>query len=643
MRTRRAARRPLFSPAERQALALPEALTVSAWADRCRLLDSRASAEPGPWRTSRVPYLREVMDSFCDPDVEHLTIMKAAQVGGTEAVLNMVGYAVDQDPGPLLIVLPREVDAAAVSNDRLRPMLEAVTLAGHLPASPQDLHHLELRLDRMTIYLAGANSPAALASRPCRYVFLDEVDKYPAFSGREADPVHLAAERTKTFWNRRIVEVSTPTTRAGYVIQSYEASDRRRYQVPCPKCGAWQAFAFPRLKWPEDVRDPEQIRRGALAWYECAAEGCGARWGDQARRAAVARGRWVPEGARVNPAGEIEDAPPASGHRGYHLPAFLSPWVTLSEIAAKFLESRPEVRRFMNFVNSWLAEPWEEKVEESRPEILSARAGDYPAGSVPAGALVLTAGVDVQKGCLYFVVRAWGYGEESWLVRAARVESWEELIRAMFRTSYPRHPPGGDPLPVRLACLDSGYRTDEVYEVVRAWLHVSRAVKGAEHLAGMPYRMSALDRDARTGRPMPSGLSLWHVDTSYYKDKLARLAAAPPDDPAAWHLHAEPAQEYLDQFCAERKITERNKKTGRTREVWTQGTSQAPNHYLDCEVYAAAAAEMLRVAALRRPGEEHQVFKPDPPRDRGGRGSWLGRNNSGGGWINREGRGRWLR
>jgi len=593
----------LHSDAERGALVLPPPLLPSAWADRHRVLDGRTSAEPGPWRTSRTPYLREILDAWADPLCEDVTLMKASQVGGTELACNLVGWVADQDPGPLLYVVPREEDAERFARNRLRPMFEAsAALRGRMPADPRESVVLEWRLDRMLLYLAGAHSPAALAAHPVRYVLLDEVDKFPAFAGREADPVALASERTKTFWNRKIFKASTPTTRRGLILREYERGDRRRYFVACPACGARQALKFPQIKWPADARDPDALLSARAAWYEC--ERCRAPWGDGVRPALLAGGRWVPEG-------QDPEAPatPGGARRSFVLSSLYSPWLSWSHVAAKFLEARHDPASLLNFVNSWLAEPWEEKTESPEPEKVLVHVAGYPAGTAPAGALLLTAGVDVQKDCLYLVVRAWGYGEESWLVRASRVESFEELLVALCRTQYGRG--AGKPLGLRLGCVDSGYQTDAVYEVCRRWRHLLRPVKGHDHLAGLPYRPSALDRHPRTGRPL-QGFCLWHVDTTYYKDKLARHLAAAPADPGQWHLPADPSPAYVAQLCAEQKITERDRRTGRVREEWRPRAGNPDNHYLDCEVYALAAADMLRLSALRRPGEV-ATYREGPP------------------------------
>jgi phage terminase large subunit GpA-like protein len=621
-----------WSENEISAWQLPREMTVSEWADECRILDSKTSAEPGPWQTDRTPFLREIQDAFADPFVEQISFLKCTQIGGTECAYNMLGYLVDQDPGPALVVYPTEPIARSVSQNRVQPMFRlSPALRKHLPALEDDFKTLEYKLDRMLVNFAWAGSPAALASMAKRVVIGDEIDKWPKFSGREADPVKLMVERTRTFWNRKIVLASTPTTAQGYIWREFQKSDRCQFFIPCPHCGRFQALTFGRIQWPEGERDPATIAGRRLAWYEC--ESCNGRIEDRHKPQSLSGGKWVPEGGSIDKRGRVKrPAGEPARHRGFWLNCCYSPWLTFSDVAAEFLKSKDYPELLQNFVNSWLAEIWEEKVEENDPEKLARLATATGAGIVPAGAQVLTAGIDVQKGHFYFAIRAWGFFEESWLVLAQRVESWEALTDVIFRTDYPGED-GKKTFPVRLACIDSGYRTAEVYEVARRFSDVCRAVKGQDRLTGVPYRASLVERHPVTGEPIAGGLRLWHIDVSYMKDKIARLVASEPGTPGNWHLHAEPAAEYLKQFCAEKKIIDRNRRTGRAVERWAPVSIGAPNHYLDAEVYATAAAQMLQVHAMRKDGDGRQVHRPEPQRQRENwvrgrgrrRGNWFGR------------------
>jgi phage terminase large subunit GpA-like protein len=618
--------RKIWTPQEKEAWKRPEKITVSQWADRYRYLNPVTSAEPGRWKTSRTPYLKGVMDAFTDPFVEEITVIAASQVGKTEAMFNMLAFIIDQDPGPTLVVLPRENDAKSVSCNRVLPMIEgSYVLREHLPRLSDDITRLEYHLDRMILYFAGSNSPADLASRPIRYLFLDEIDKYPKFSGREADPIKLASERQKTFWNKKTIKVSTPTTRDGYIFREYEKSDRSRYYVPCPHCGKYQVLLFGQIKWPKKEKSTERIKNERLAWYECLH--CNKRIKDYQKSRILTRGKWVPEDAELDDNGTISGDIVKSTHRGFWINSLYSPWLTWSDIAAEFIKSKDYIELLMNFVNSWLAEVWEEKIEETTIDKIRSLSRDYDEGSVPDDVIVLTAGVDVQKDHFYYVIRGWGYYEESWLIRADRVEYWEDIIDALFKTEY-RKLSSNETLPVYMSCVDSGYRTDEVYRFCRQWSDKTKAIKGQEEITGGRfYRASKIDINSRTGSVIRGGLVLWNLNVSQYKDKINRLVSM--RDPCKWHIINNPKEEYLTQFTSEHKILVRNRNTGRAKEVWRKKKDAVANHYLDAEVYAVAAADIIRALNIRKDDsiKVHQrVVSQDNSRKdwiRKRQGSWL--------------------
>jgi phage terminase large subunit GpA-like protein len=616
----------IWTEAERNAWALPEKVTVSEWCDRHRVLDPRTAAEPGPWRTDRTPYLREIMDSFGDDLCEEITFVKPTQVGGTEALYNCLAYAIDQDPGPALLVMPDEASAASASTNRIEPMIElSPALARHVPRRQDSITRKEYRLDRMTVYFAWSNSPSSLASRPIRYLLLDETDKYPKFSGREAGPIDLGRERTRTFeGSRKIFTASTPTTEDAYITAEYRNSDRRMFHVACPRCGHWQALRFPQVKWPEGA-SAEEIQTHRLARYEC--EGCEAHLDDRDKARMVARGVWVPAGMTAEQV--LEHGAPRSRHRGYWINALYSPWLTLSDVAAQFLKSKGKPESLMNFVNSWLAEAWVERLEEADPDKLAARALDYPEGLVPAGAQVLTAGVDVQKDYFRLVVRAWGPSWESWLIRATRVEGgWDTLDEVLSMVAYAQEGRAA-PMALRLVCIDSGHKASEVYDFCRRRPDQYRPVKGQPGRAGAPIAVSALEKHPLTGQALKGGMLLWNVDVDHFKDRLARWIRSRPGEPGQFHLFENPPKEYLAEMCSEAKVIERTK-TGIVKHVWRPKTGGAANHYWDCEVYAAAAAEMLMVGLMRGEGQAATVYQ-QAERQGGGAGG------SGGGWVGRGG------
>ena len=629
------AAREIWSEAEREAWKLPEQITVSEWAEKYRVLDAMNSAEPGPWKNSRTPYMAEVMDAFIDPAFEEITVMASTQVAKSETINNIKGYVVDQDPGPALSVKAREDDAFSDAHNRLRAMFrESEQLRRHIPSGRSaDLMMKEFRLDRMTLYFAGSNSPAALSGKPIRYLFLDETDKYPRFSGREASPIKLARHRTRTFWNRKIFKASTPTTEYGYIWKEYNKSDKRKYYVPCPSCGHYQILYFDRIKMPRGEWTAGDIREKRPAWFEC--EECKHKIRDYQKPGMLKKGVWLAEGQRITSRGVIKGERQAGNHAGFWLNAVYSPWLTFSEIMAEFVEAQEGGDEdMMDFTNSWLAEIWEEKAEyKDSKQVLSNRA-DYPAKVVPAGAVLLTAGVDVQKHFFYYIIRAWGAKMRSWLVDEGQLQGEDLIILndAVVGVKFPLYQDdNGNEMKVALTCIDAGYRTDEVYDYTKLKMN-TRPIKGASRNPQRPFWSTIVDVHPVTGQRLKhGGVRLWLLDTDHFKNFIFRRMQFPEDNEFGWHVHRDITLDYADQITSEKKVVV---KRGRQEwEEWQPKSKGAKNHLWDCEVYAAAGAHMLKGII------EREVKK----RDRGQRSEVRGQKEKkqGGSWVRPNG-GKWL-
>ena len=247
--------------------------TVSEWADQNRRLSSEASAERGEWRTDRAPYQRAIMDTLSpNSPYERVVVMSSSQIGKTEILNNFAGYIIDRDPGPLLVVQPRVEDGKSWSKDHLAPMLrDTPCLRGKVAdARSRDANNTTVhkRFPGGHITIAGANSAAGLAARHIRYLLLDEVDRYPANASTEGDPVSLAIKRTATFWNRKIILVSSATVKGASCVEAaWLRSNRQSYWVPCPECGHFQILRWPSLEWPPRRRGlsvPEWRRKKGM-------------------------------------------------------------------------------------------------------------------------------------------------------------------------------------------------------------------------------------------------------------------------------------------------------------------------------------------------------------------------------------------
>jgi phage terminase large subunit GpA-like protein len=619
----------VWSEAERRAFAPPEKLTPTQWAERNRVLPPQIAAEPGPYRASRTPYLTGIMDAVVDKTIEEIVCLKAAQIGWSEATRNILGFWIDNDPGPCLLVMPSEDAARDIMEERIRPLIEYTpAVARHLSDKASDNTKSGIKFDSMSLHIGWAGSPQALASRPCRYVLLDEVDKYPHFSGREADPISLARERTKTYLHRKKVLIgSTPTTRQGHIWRSWEGcGDKRGYYCPCPHCGEYQRLIWTQVKWPKDtgiadkVKLADQVETRRLAWYEC--EHCREKIEDRHKPKMLTAGVWLSEGQTINKAGTIEGERPKTRRVGFRINAIYSPWLTFSDVAAEGLRSMDDPQRMMNFRNSWLADVFEEQVSGIKVNELRERAQGAPKpGTIPAWAGIVIASADVQKHQIYYVIRAWGYGHRSQLIHFGTIMRLDELATRCLNTPIPFE--RGDLMVPDLLVVDAGYRTDEVYEFARTDSRIV-PVKGANKQLFTPIKLSS-------AAVHDFGVSLRYIDTSYFKDRLATLR----NDKDRWLVHSEITDEYCQHLAAWHKIRVRDK--GRMEERWKTVTEGAADHLSDAEVYNIVGAQIAGVdlipspkdleemRALERQARERNEL--ERPKNR-----WLGNTS---GWLDR--------
>lgn len=320
-------------------------MTVSEWADRNRVLPVGSTSRPGLWSTDFVPYMRAIMDSFADESIEEIAFIKASQTSGTESALNMLGYTIDQKPHRLLYVMPDEDTYREFSEERLQVMLTSCDcFKGKFDENASRDGFLKFRGGFCK--LTTANSPSKLASLSIPYIIMDEIDKYPRWSGREANPIKLARERSKNWPGmNKLVLISTPTLKEGNIYKAYMESDIRfRYHVPCPHCGHMQPFLWENVKF--DSKEPATVVEYATH-YECCE--CHGVIKDHHKPEMLRHGKWIPEN-------ECKGRPKKIG---FAINSIYSPWITFGQVAAEFQRSKNDPADLMNFINSWLGEPWE--------------------------------------------------------------------------------------------------------------------------------------------------------------------------------------------------------------------------------------------------------------------------------------------
>jgi len=582
----------------REGLVPDPLLSVSEWSDRHRMLSSKASSEPGRWRTSRTPYLKEIMDCLSPTSaVERVVFMKAAQLGATEMGSNWIGYVIHHAPGPMMAVWPTVEMAKRNSKQRIDPLIDESPILKELiaPARSRDSGNTILAKEFRggVLVMTGANSAVGLRSMPVRYLFLDEVDGYPLDVDGEGNAVALAEARTRTFSRRKIFIVSTPTIAGVSTIErEYEASDQRRFFVPCPHCGHRQWLRFEQLRWErnESGTFPE------TAAYVC--ESCEVPIPEHHKTWMLEHGEWR---AMVE-----KSAEGSNKTAGFHLSSLYSPigWRSWRDIAmaweraiSKESGSSAEIKTFKN---TELGETWVEEGEAPDWQRLLERREDYRIGTIPVGGLLLTAGADVQKDRIEVSIWAFGRGKESWLVEhrvlmgdTARDEVWKTLAGVLRETWT--HETGCQLGLGRLA-LDTGFATQEAYAFVRGVRDPRlMAVKGVARGAALIGTPTAVDATTG-GKKLRRGIKVFSVAGGIAKlefyNNLRKSPEVAEDGvtiryPTGFvHLPKVDA-EYLQQLCAEQLVTRRDRNGFAIRE-WQKMRER--NEALDCYVYARAAA-----------------------------------------------------
>ncbi len=565
----------VYDEAFRQGLRPDPLLTVSEWADRHRMLSSVASSEPGPWRTSRTPYLREVMDCLSPSSpVERVVAMFASQTGKTEAGLNWIGHVIHHVPGPMLMVQPTVEMAKRYSKQRIAPLIEASPVLRELvkPARSRDSGNTVLTKEFPggALMMTGANSAVGLSSTPVRFLFLDEVDRFAADVDQEGDPIGLAIQRAATFYNRKILLTSTPTIKGFSRIEAaYLESDQRRYWVPCPECSEFQILEWRQVRWPKGEREK--------AFYLCIH--CETEIQDHQKGWMLENGKWVAE------------AKSEGKTAGFHLNGLYSPhgWTSWGEIAVEHGQVYKDPPRLKVWTNTKLSESWEEDGDRLDGEGLLARREDY-GPLLPDGVAVLTSGVDVQDDRIELEVTGWGKDEESWSIDYRVIwgdpstpSIWNDLDAYLHRR-FPHSRQVPD-LPIRAVCVDTGgHHTLKAYDFCRPrqgrriWAVKGR---GGQGVPSWPRRPS---------RNNKGKVPLFVIGVDALKEALYSRLRLEEVGPGFCHFSISRDNEYFQQLCAESVVTRYHK--GRPIREWRKKEHQR-NEALDTRIYAMAALQGL--------------------------------------------------
>jgi len=496
--------------------------------------------------------------------------MAGAQLGKTEVILNIVGYHIDNDPSPILVLQPTLEMAQAFSKDRVAAGLIKSTpaLRGKVK-DPRSRDSGNTTLHKVfpggALTMVGANSPSGLASRPIRIVLCDEVDRYPPSAGSEGDPIQLAKKRSATFWNRKLILVSTPTNTDNSRIQdAFDKSDQRYYHVPCKHCESDQVLKWSNVKWQDN--DPD------TAQYVC--DHCGVLWTDADRVWSVRNGTWIAN-------------KPFRGVAGYAISGLYSPWTPLPDAVKEFLAVKKNPEQLRVWTNTYLGQTWSDIGETVDDYMLSERREEMP--SIPDDALVLVAGVDVQDNRLEISIIGFGRDDESWVVDHITLygdpstpQLWTALdsyLFAQYETESERQ------IAIRAACIDSGgHFTNSVYAYCKK--NAGRKVFAIKGVGGEGKPVAGRPSKNNVGR-----CPLFPIGVDTVKDLMFARMRIQEMGPGYIHFSDKLNDEYFRQLTAEKIVTKYHK--GYKKRVFEK--IRARNEALDCMVYAYAAYAIIGI------------------------------------------------
>lgn len=573
-------------------------LTVGQWAERYRVLSREASAEPGPYRMERTPFLREICDALSPQSpATGVVFMKSSQVGGSECGFNWIGFVIDRAPGPMLMVQPTIEMAEAVSKQRLAPMFRDTPALRKKIGTGKSRDASNTIREKVfaggALFLGGANSAASLASRPIKYLFLDEIDRYPQDADGEGCPVELAEKRTATFSRRKVFKNSSPTVKGLSKIETaFNRSSRARYFVPCPHCQHFQVLEWSGIKWDKDERGKPIL---STVHYVC--RGCGDKIREHAKTDMLERGEWRHEDKTAKTV-------------GFHINALYSPlgWFSWADAVEQFDKAKEDPILLKVFLNTVLGETFEIRSEDTpKWEEAYGKRERYAIGVVPARACLVTAGADVQKDRIEVQLVGWRR-RESWIVDQIVIDGetslpiddergpWPKLSR-LVASEFPHATAGR--IRIRKLAIDSGFNTARVYEWVRSQQSTQvMATKGQDGLWVPISQPKAVDVKSK-GRRIARGVKLWSVGVDMLKqDVMSRLKQPAPSKERiaaegypSNYLHVpELAEEFFRQLTAEALVITQNKKG---QKVYQWRKTYARNEALDCLVYATAALYAL--------------------------------------------------
>lgn len=595
-------------------------LTVSEWADANRVLSGEGSAEKGDWKTSRTPYLREIMDSLSEDSPDKLVaFMKSSQVGGTEAGSNWIGYIMDHAKGPVAIVMPTERSLNDWVSQKFDPMANDTPAVAEVLAKKSnrtsDNNAQRKKFTGGILYFKTAGSTAELKSTSLRYAMADELDEWD-WTTTQGDPLGLLEVRLTTFYDRKLFAPSTPTMKdASRIEELFDNGDQRHFQVPCPHCGEYQHLKWPNVRWTKNVANPKRL--DSVSYY-CEHNGCVIE--EHHKTAMMAQGRWIAEA-------------PQNGYKSYHINALYSPiglGLSWTELAYEWIEAQGDPAKLMRFINTRLGETFADRSHDLKPNVLVARAEPYALRTIPIGVLVLTAGVDTQDDRFEIQITGHARGDVTMPIdyhviygkpdeEKTRQALADYLVSAKFNNHYGRE------MKIEATAIDTGgHHTHTIYQFVREaasyGLRRVMACKGASTYGRAILSKPSLQDINHRGRIVKKGVALYMIGADTAKHLLyGRLNGDVDKDPGERKVRfsTELPPEYFDGLVSETFNPQKNrwelKKGKRNEPLDTWVLSIAASHHPELYLHKWKKTDWERRATMLEPLQEYKIENISQP------------------------------
>lgn len=494
----------------------PDHRKPSEWAEQERYLNN-APGYVGPWRFSYAPYLREPLDQLTNPDLDAVIFVGPAQCGKTELILNWAGFSIRAEPSDMTIFSPTQANARDFSNRRIDRLHRDSDLVGKELMESRDADNkFDKHYKNGTILGLAWPTKAELAGKPIPRIALTDRDRMDDDIEGEGDPFDLATKRTTSFGSfamtlcesspsRAIIDFrhipktlheAPPTTG---ILALYNRGDRRRWYMPCGRCGEYLEPRFELLEWDEFAKGLDAAESVRMRCPHC--EG---HIHPDERFQLQQNGLWLPDGC-VIVNGQIEGTPRRTRYASYWLEGCSAAFTNWPKLVATYLTAEEEFETSVNeeplrkFYNTDLGRPYKPKAAqlERTPEQLMAMAEDIGRDpetgelEIISEVAFLIATVDVQKNM--FVVQVWGVipgepydlvlverfdirksgrrdedGDIEWVKPGTYLEDWDFLIDKVIKKTY-KMAGRRDHMAVRIVACDSGGKAGVTANAYAFW------------------------------------------------------------------------------------------------------------------------------------------------------------------------------